>query len=488
MTVPPAEPPEIIPNRRSVAAGQPLHISCRSRGGLPPPKLTWYNGTVPVDDTFVQSTALDNGEVILDLSIPAVAKWDNGVNMSCKADQGFPDLVEPLVAPFILDVQYSPKVNPLQSLWSVKEGTFTNLTCLVDSNPRTIVRWKKLDGGSLPIKGRERSDYQTEGEYDCVAESVGFPATVKRTIVDVIGKPAILEGPNTLRTSQGSSLTLVCEVNADPLPESITWSWRNTNGQDVVLSGNTFSGVDLTRRTTDMGADSILVIDPVSTSNAGEYTCTAQNMFGTDSRGFTVLVEGELQVPNGDKHPPLPKQTTVVMELEDFGSNIKPQRPHWMEKDPYAIGISYHNSAMQTPSLTDTDRRKLYSDENEPHRKHVHGSSYNRGAHHNPIIHPHAASYRQTKVKRLPVQHLGNDYMELAQSTKPSAVRVLDSSLSVPMLRKAVSVNFAQYPRFIQDIPTQWVHFVSIRRHFPTKALFNPSVPFTVSSRKQQRF
>ncbi|XP_078619190.1 kin of IRRE-like protein 3 [Branchiostoma floridae x Branchiostoma japonicum] len=539
--VPPAEPPEIISNRRSVAAGQPLHISCRSRGGLPPPKLTWYNGTVPVDDTFVQSRALDNGEVILDLSIPAVAKWDNGVNMSCKADQGFPDLVEPLVAPFILDVQYSPKVNPLQSLWSVKEGTFTNLTCLVDSNPRTIVRWKKLDGGSLPIKGREsnwsflltkvsrgdngiyqcqadngispaasatisldvlypptiqktfdekvnvlfgntdfsleckaegnpkphirwrrantnlyfnnplsfsRSDYQTEGEYDCVAESVGFPATVKRTIVDVIGKPAILEGPNTMRTSQGSSLTLVCEVNADPLPESITWSWRNTNGQDVVLSGNTFSGVDLTRRTTDMGADSILVIDPVSTSNAGEYTCTAQNMFGTDSRGFTVLVEGppvfviavvtgvlvvsifltvvagiciarkwgcvcckiktgELQVPNGDKHPPLPKQTTVVMELEDFGSNIKPQRPHWMEKDPYAIGISYHNSAMQTPSLTDTDRRKLYSDENESHRKHIHGSSYTRGAHHNPIIHPHAASYRQTKVKRLPVQHDG---------------------------------------------------------------------------------
>ncbi|XP_066264819.1 kin of IRRE-like protein 3 isoform X2 [Branchiostoma lanceolatum] len=538
--VPPVEPPEIIPNRRSVAVGQSLHISCRSRGGLPPPKLTWNNGTVPVDDTFVQSRTLDNGEVIQDLTIPAVAKWDNGVNMSCKADQGFQNLVKPRVASLILDVKYSPTVYAVQTLWSVKEGTFTNLTCFVDSNPRTIVRWKKLDG-PLPIKGREsnwsflltkvsrsdtgiyqcqadngvgpadsatisldvlypptiqktfdekvnvlfgksdfsleckaegnpkphirwrrtntnlyfnnplsfsRSDYQTEGEYECVAESLGFSATVKRTVVDVIGRPAILGGPDTLRTSQGSSFTLLCEVNADPLPESITWSWRSINGQEVVLSRNTFSGLDLTRRTTDMGADGILVIDPVSTSNAGEYICTAQNMFGTDSRGFNVLVEGppvfviavvtgvlvvsifltvvagiciarkwgcvcckmktgDVHVPDDNKHPPLPKQTTVIMELEDFAGNIRPERPHWAEKDPYAINISYHHSAMQNPVHADTERRKIYSDENRPQRKQIHGSAYNRGAHHNPVIHSHVGNYRQTKEKRLPVQHDG---------------------------------------------------------------------------------
>ncbi|XP_078699185.1 uncharacterized protein LOC144926378 [Branchiostoma floridae x Branchiostoma belcheri] len=95
------------------------------------------------------------------------------------------------------------------------------------------------------------------------------------------------------------------------------------------------------------------------------------------------------------------------MELEDFGGNVKPQRPHWVEKDPYAIEISYHHSSMRTPPHTDTERRKLYSDENEPHRKHIHGSSYNRGAHHNPAIHPHVSNYRQPKVKRLPVHHDG---------------------------------------------------------------------------------
>ncbi|XP_078699991.1 kin of IRRE-like protein 2 [Branchiostoma floridae x Branchiostoma belcheri] len=235
--VPPTEPPEIVASRRSVAAGQSLHISCRSRGGLPPPKLTWNNGTVPVDDTFVQSRELENGEVILDLTIPTVVKWDNGVNMSCKADQGFPDLVEPRVTSFILDVQYSPTVYPVKNLWSVKEGTFTNLSCFVDSNPWTAVRWKKLDG-PLPIKGKEsnwsflltkvsRSD---TGIYQCRADNGIRPADSATLSLDVLYPPTIQKTfDDKVNVLFGKSdFSLECKAEGNPKPH-IRWRRTNTN-------------------------------------------------------------------------------------------------------------------------------------------------------------------------------------------------------------------------------------------------------------------
>ncbi|XP_078699992.1 kin of IRRE-like protein 3 [Branchiostoma floridae x Branchiostoma belcheri] len=525
VVVPPTRRPDIIIKSDPPTVGQALRVVCRSSGGRPLPKLTWYNGTHPIRQPV---HGWNRGRQAADgqsaLMIPVLTKWDNGMNLTCRADQGFPDLVEPAVTSTVLNIQYPPVVSAVKSTVRVKEGTFTNLSCYVDSNPLATVMWRKLDG-HLPADGEERhrsfilpavsrkhagryqcradngiqpdafatilldvlypptiqtkfdkvdvlfgntdysleckadgnpkpkirwrrtntnlyfnnplrfskSDYQTEGDYECVAESAGFRAAVRQAVINVIGRPDVRGDPETIRTSQGSSVTLLCEVNADPQLSSISWLWRNDRGRQIALRKNRISGVSIRQRTTTMGTDSILVIDSVSTGNAGEYSCKATNMFGEDSRDFTIVVEGppvfiiamvtgvlavsiiltvvagiciarrrncrccnktntqEMPISNGTK--PLPSahprvHETSMMELEDFGGTMKPRPPPKGEKDLYAIGVNYPNPVMQTPTYAVMDRRKCHCKDEEAHRKHIHIETHRRHKMKRPITKP----------------------------------------------------------------------------------------------------
>ncbi|KAI8490774.1 cell differentiation [Branchiostoma belcheri] len=106
VVVPLSGPPDIIGDTAPRKAGQGLMLTCTSVGGRPPPRLTWYNGTRPYklpDDAFKEG--INKGEVMLNLVIPYLTKWDNGANLSCKADQGFPSLVKPRTAVNVLNVR-----------------------------------------------------------------------------------------------------------------------------------------------------------------------------------------------------------------------------------------------------------------------------------------------------------------------------------------------------------------------------------------------
>ncbi|XP_066264830.1 kin of IRRE-like protein 3 isoform X1 [Branchiostoma lanceolatum] len=541
VVVPPVKRPEIIIKSDPPTVGQTLRVICRSAGGRPVPKLTWYNGTrlirQPVHGWNRGRKTLDGQSVLM---IPVLTKWDNGMNVTCKADQGFPDLVEPGVASVVLNVQYPPAVSAVKRVVSVKEGTFTNLSCSVDSNPQAAVMWRRLDG-HLPTDGAERhrsfilpvvsrehtgryqcradngiqpdafatilldvlfpptiqtqfdkvdvlfgntdysleckadgnpkpkirwrrantnlyfnnplrfskSDYQTEGNYECVAESVGFPTAARQAAINVIGRPDIRGDPETIRTSQGSSVTLLCEVNADPPLSSISWYWRNERGLQTTLRKNRVSGVSIRQRTTTMGTDSILVIDSVGTSNAGEYSCKAANMFGEDSRDFTIVVEGppvfiiamvtgvlavsiiltvvagiciarrrncrcrktntqDMPISNGTKPlPPTHPKDTSMVELENFRGTMKPRPPTKGGKDLYAIGVNYPNPVLQTPTYASVDRRKCHCKDEETHRKQIHMETHRRPKTNRPktkpdhVLSPYSGdSWRVVSTKR----------------------------------------------------------------------------------------
>ncbi|XP_078619544.1 kin of IRRE-like protein 3 isoform X2 [Branchiostoma floridae x Branchiostoma japonicum] len=522
VVVPPVKRPEMIIKSDPPTVGQALRVICRSSGGRPVPKLTWYNGThlvrQPVHGWNHGRKTLDGQSVLM---LPVLTKWDNGMNLTCKADQGYPELVEPGIASTVLNVQYPPMVSAVKTVVRVKEGTFTNLSCSVDSNPEAAMMWRKLDG-HLPTDGEERqrsfilpslsrkhagryqcradngiqpdafatilldvlypptiqtqfdkvdvlfgntdysleckadgnpkpkirwrrtntnlyfsnplrfskSDYQTEGDYECVAESLGFRTASRQAVINVIGRPDIRGDPETIRTSQGTSVTLLCEVNADPPISSISWFWRNDRGRQTALRKNRVSGVSIRQRATAMGTDSILVIDSVGTGNAGEYSCKAANMFGEDSRDFTIVVEGppvfiiamvtgvlvvsiiltvvagiciarrrncrccktntqNMPTSNGTKPlpPPHPKETSM-MELEDFGGTMKPRPPPKGEKDLYAIGVNYPNPVMQTPAYAAVDRRRCHCKDEETHRKQIHMDTQRRPKMKRPIAKP----------------------------------------------------------------------------------------------------
>ncbi|XP_035685771.1 cell adhesion molecule 3-like [Branchiostoma floridae] len=148
VVVPMVGPPDITGAELPLTAGDELLLRCRSRGGFPPPRLTWYNGTHRFGS---EDTAGDDegGSVTLELFTARVSKWDDGANFTCVADQGFPDIVRPRAASRILRVDYPPTVSVPSPSVHAREGQAVNLTCYVDSNPKATVTWRKL-GDRLP--------------------------------------------------------------------------------------------------------------------------------------------------------------------------------------------------------------------------------------------------------------------------------------------------------------------------------------------------
>ncbi|KAI8520504.1 hypothetical protein Bbelb_002580 [Branchiostoma belcheri] len=433
--VPPVRPPIIMERFASPrVAGQSLQLTCRSEGGRPLPSLAWYNGTTRHSRFAHAAGSVDNDMIEYDMYVPFLTKWDNGINMTCVADQGLPSLVMPQRTSITMNVLYPPKVYVPQSYFRVREGEPVNLTCTAEGNPVPVVTWKrghsdiikavsrsdvgtyqckadngippsdvgsirldilyppsiqktfdekvnvlydsedefflecKADGNPTPrVRWRRKNtdlyfnnplrfsrlDYQTEGTYECVADSLAFSESVKEAVIDVIGRPDIRGDPETAHATQGSSVTLLCEVTSDPPPDSIIWSWRNPEGREITLTGGSVDGLTIRGKTTDDYTESLMILDHVSSASSGDYICKATNMFGSDSREFRVIVTGK------DCKDGQPKQVNLEpsdINLDVLEAATKPLPPPRMAKDPYAIGISYPRLAVPAHSYPTSDR------------------------------------------------------------------------------------------------------------------------------------
>ncbi|KAI8491351.1 hypothetical protein Bbelb_309840 [Branchiostoma belcheri] len=168
VAVPMTGPPAVTGGELPVTSGDQLSLTCRASGGHPAPRLTWLNGTHRFRDASVSTEAQS-----LELFLPRVTKWDHGANFTCRADQGFPQLArlkassrilrvkcETLVFiqiqklecenSRILRVKYPPAVSVPSPSVHVREGEPASLSCMVDSNPKATVTWRKV-GGAIPI-------------------------------------------------------------------------------------------------------------------------------------------------------------------------------------------------------------------------------------------------------------------------------------------------------------------------------------------------
>ncbi|XP_078700009.1 kin of IRRE-like protein 2 [Branchiostoma floridae x Branchiostoma belcheri] len=129
--------------------GQELVLRCLSSGGHPLPELTLYNGTRAFTGEQVRRQER-KGQVEAELVIPPLTKWDNGMNLTCKASQPFPEITSVQESWSILQVHYAPMVSvPIPSV-SVVEGEAAFLTCLVDGSPPASISWIKL-GHRMPF-------------------------------------------------------------------------------------------------------------------------------------------------------------------------------------------------------------------------------------------------------------------------------------------------------------------------------------------------
>ncbi|XP_078700011.1 hemicentin-2-like [Branchiostoma floridae x Branchiostoma belcheri] len=277
--------------------GKELELRCLSTGGHPLPELTWYNGTQAFTGEQVRRQERE-GQVEVELVIPKLTKWDNGMNLTCRASQPFPEITSVQESWSILQVHYPPVINPsMEKKVTVQQGNDGfSLECLADGNPEPRVRWRRKDTDLYwenPLRFR-RVSYEVEGTYQCVATSDGFPLQAKDTFIDVVGKPLMQRkmGKSTISAALGEAVRISCTVTADPLPSKLDWIWRNDDGVEKELPASVNSKIVITED--GQGMTSILTIPDVTVQNSGNYICTASNVFGSVRRNIRLDISGSL--------------------------------------------------------------------------------------------------------------------------------------------------------------------------------------------------
>ncbi|XP_078619487.1 kin of IRRE-like protein 3 [Branchiostoma floridae x Branchiostoma japonicum] len=233
VVVPMPTPPTITGGELVVTAEEQLSLTCRTSGGHPAPRLTWLNGTQP----FRSATMSTNEDETLELFIPRLTKWDNGANFTCLADQGFPKLAKPKASSRILRVKYPPLVQVPSPSVHVREGEPASLSCMVDSNPKATVTWRKL-GDSLRSFNMPRdhvlqipkASKHDGGLYQCEADNGVSPVGFGTITLQVYYPPVIdasMEDKVTMQFGQDDRY-LQCIADGNPKPH-IRWRRKDTS-------------------------------------------------------------------------------------------------------------------------------------------------------------------------------------------------------------------------------------------------------------------
>ncbi|XP_019617126.1 PREDICTED: hemicentin-2-like [Branchiostoma belcheri] len=216
-------------------AGKQMELSCTSSGGHPPAQLTWYNGTEAVTGQHVIQKESE-GRVELDLILRRLTKWDNGMNLTCRASQPFPEITSAQDSWTVLQVYYPPSVTvPVPSV-RVVEGVTADLTCLVESNPPATIRWTRPGHSALPndnigqkIFRIPSTSHQDAGVYQCTADNGVQPVAVGTVTLEVLYPPLINPSMDDKVTAlqDDDDFSLNCLVEGNPKPK-VMWRRKNT--------------------------------------------------------------------------------------------------------------------------------------------------------------------------------------------------------------------------------------------------------------------
>ncbi|XP_043494113.1 Down syndrome cell adhesion molecule-like protein Dscam2 isoform X11 [Polistes fuscatus] len=282
------EPPQIRQafGEETLQPGPSMFLKCVASGN-PTPEITWELDGKRLSNTErgqVGQYVTVNGDVVSHLNISSIHTNDGGLYKCIAASK-----VGSAEHSARLNVYGLPFIRHMDKK-AIVAGETLRVTCPVAGYPIESIVWERdtrvlpinrkqkvFPNGTLIIENVERMSDQAT--YTCVARNAQGYSARGTLEVQVMVAPVIMsfemgEGP----TNWGQTVTATCTILQGDQPIQMEWA---LNGKPISHDYPDIS-IATTKRV------SLLTIEAVTASHAGEYTCIASNIAGGTS--YTAIL------------------------------------------------------------------------------------------------------------------------------------------------------------------------------------------------------
>jgi hypothetical protein len=210
-----------------------IELECTSKGGKPPAEITWIDGfgNVMKDGIEYFHQQMENSKLFEARSILKFIpkKEHHNTTITCQAQNTADRTYKS--ARLKLEVKFAPKVtvsviSGALANGRIQEGAEVRLACHAEANPPEVnFKWfindNKITGESteliIPNITRDFHDSIVKCE---VSNNVG--KSMDSETIDISYAPFFKTRPQSVEADIGTSVTLSCEVEGNPVPE-IVW-------------------------------------------------------------------------------------------------------------------------------------------------------------------------------------------------------------------------------------------------------------------------
>lgn len=269
----------------SVVQGRGVVLPCNVEGD-PPPSFSWFKDGSPISLVDVHYFVRSDGSLEIFSANP-----HDTARYKCVASNVAGEVEKDMY----LFVQVGPEIQGSEDeKFEVIEGQSILLPCEVSGTPKPVVQWRQnfapfiprstrfqFQEGGLYIQSARVGD---KAIYECIASNLAGNITKVVTLIVYI-PPSISPGLAEITVLAGNPVILECRAQGDPLP---TVSWRKN---DMSFDA------DDAEHGYHVGEAGTLAMEAAKLTDAGDYTCTAKNPAGEESRSMKLIVHAPPSLP-----------------------------------------------------------------------------------------------------------------------------------------------------------------------------------------------